>query len=198
MTYLYIYRLTSDTGLAPCAEDGLLTLSVCKGGKKRGDKIIHSGLRHFIGSGNCGADYKKDKIYILGTYKNDLLYIARVTDVMTMTEYFSDRSSGRTDDIYSVIDGKLARNRKLRKEKIHTEPDRIDKDLAGEYVLLSDEYMYLGKDAVHVDLLDEYNPKFQETKTYTEKEADRIISECLKYDDKKEHEPHEPFKKGGC
>lgn len=33
MTYLKMYRLTSDTGLAPCAENGLLSLACCKGGQ---------------------------------------------------------------------------------------------------------------------------------------------------------------------
>ena len=33
MTYLYIYRLTSDTGLAPCVDNGLLSLACCKGGQ---------------------------------------------------------------------------------------------------------------------------------------------------------------------
>ena len=46
MTYLYIYRLTSDTGLAPCVDNGLLSLACCKGGQIRNDKAIHAGLRY--------------------------------------------------------------------------------------------------------------------------------------------------------
>ena len=45
MTHVYVYRLTSDTGLAPCAENGLFSLAVCKGGQIRGQEIIHTGLR---------------------------------------------------------------------------------------------------------------------------------------------------------
>ncbi len=198
MVYLFVYRLTADTGLAPCAENGLLSLAVCKGGQKRGDKIVHTGLRYRIGSGSCGADYKTDKVYILGTYKNDLLYIARVTNVLPMTEYFSGISNGRTDNIYSVRDGKLTRNNQLRKEGIHTEADRIEKDIAGEYVLLSNEFVYLGRDAVHVDILDKYNPRAQELKTYTGDVAENIIEECLKAEDGNNHIPHEPFARGGC
>ena len=46
MTYLYIYRLTSDTGLAPCVDNGLLSLACCKGGQIRNGKAIHAGLRY--------------------------------------------------------------------------------------------------------------------------------------------------------
>ena len=35
MTGLYIYRLTDDSGFAPCVENGLLSLVCCKGGPIR-------------------------------------------------------------------------------------------------------------------------------------------------------------------
>lgn len=138
-------------------------------------------------------------MYILGTYENKLLYIARVTDVVTMKEYFSEMSKGRTDDIYDVKDGKLVRNKNLRNENVHTDEERKQKDFAGEYVILSDEFVYLGKDAASVDIVAEYNPKFQETKTYEGELAEQIVLECFKYSDGKVHTPTTPFKKhGGC
>ena len=133
MVCVYVYRLTSDTGLAPCAEDGLLSLAVCKGGQMRGNKIVNTGLRYWVGS-KKDVDYTKDDVYILGTFENRLLYLAKVTKVVTMMEYFDGISKGRTDDIYSVINGNLTRNGNLRKESIHTETERIAKDFAGEYV----------------------------------------------------------------
>ena len=50
MTRLFMYRLSDDTGLAPCVQDGLLSLAVCKGGQIRNGKSINTGLRYWIGS----------------------------------------------------------------------------------------------------------------------------------------------------
>ncbi len=198
MTYLYVYRLTSDTGLAPCVDNGLLSLAVCKGGKMRGDKIIHTGLRHRIGV-KRDADYEKDKVYILGTYENNVLYLARVTNVVTMTDYFSKMSKGRIDDIYDVVKGDLVRNKNLRKEDVHTEPTRRIKDFAGEFVILSDDFTYLGRDAVFSPLVDQYNARFQETKLYSGAIAEKIVKECKKLSDGGKHMPHKPYgKNGGC
>ncbi len=70
MTYLFMYRLAVDTGLAPCVDNGLLSLACCKGGQIRNGKPINTGLRYRIGNKN-ECDYTKDDVYILGTYKNN-------------------------------------------------------------------------------------------------------------------------------
>ncbi len=198
MTYLYIYRMTDDTGFAPCVDNDLLTLACCKGGQIREGKIINTGLRYKIGSKKNGVDYSTDNVYILGTYKDKLLYVARVTDVVTMEEYYSGMSKGRTDDIYSLKKNVLVRNDKLRKQNVHTDEGRIIRDIAGKYVLISEDFVYLGKDAVRVNLV-EKNARFQETKTYTGDTAEEIVKECFKYRDGKKHEPTKPLKKnGGC
>ncbi len=199
MDYVFIYRLTSDTGLAPCVKDGLLSLACCKGGQIRNGKIIKTGLRYRIGVNRDNFDYNVDNVYLLGTYNNKLLYLARVTDILTMKEYYCGLSKGRTDDIYRVKTGHLERNNWLKNLDVHTEPGRIIRDLAGEYVVLSEDYIYLGKDAMHIDILDKYNARYQETKLYKGKDAIMIIAECRKYNDGINHEPNSPFKKnGGC
>lgn len=198
MTYLFIYRMTSDTGLAPCVDNNLLSLACCKGGQVRNGKPIKTGLRYRIGS-KRESDYEKDDVHILGIYKNKVLYLARVTEVMPMTEYYLEKSKGRTDDIYRVVNGKLERNNKLR--NIHTKSSGEDKrDIAGEYVLLSDDFIYLGSDAVAVKSIEEYYPKFRETKIYSGEEAKHIIDVCKQSDDKKKHKPTKPLgaKCGGC
>lgn len=124
MTCLYIYRMTDDSGFAPCAENGVLSLACCKGGQIRNGKVINTGLRHRIGA-HREADYKAHDVYILGTYKNKMLYLARVTNVVTMEEYFNGMSKGRTDDIYSLVKGELVRNKKLWDKGVHTAPERI-------------------------------------------------------------------------
>ena len=116
-----------------------------------------------------------------------------------MMEYFDGISKGRTDDIYSVVNGNLTRNGNLRKESIHTEPERIAKDFAGEYVLLSDDFIYLGQDAVQNDVVSTYTARFQETKRFEGEIAELLVTECRKYSDGKKHIPNSPFKKnGGC
>lgn len=198
MTCLYIYRLTDDAGFAPCAENGLLSLACCKGGQIRKGKVINTGLRHRIGT-HREANYETDDVYILGIYKNKMLYLAKVTNVVTMEEYFDGMSKGRTDDIYSLVNGELVRNNKLKDKKVHTEPNRIRKDIAGKYVVLSNDYIYLGRDAVSIDKIAKYYPHFQETKKYFGEEAQEIIAECRKYWDGNKHIPTKPvYKRGGC
>ena len=197
MAYVYIYRLTSDTGFAPCVEGNLLTLACCKGGQMRGDKVINTGLRYRIGT-KKDAKWDEEDVYIVGTYKDKFLYLARVTKVITMEEYYSGFSKGRMDDIYSFKNGGLVRNNNLRNHCVHIEPDRVTKDLAGKYVIISTEYIYLGEDAVYDDIIAKYNPKFQETKKYVGKDADIIIDACKKYKTNGVHNPHEPYKKKGC
>ena len=198
MTCLYIYRMTDDSGFAPCVEKELLSLACCKGGQIRNGKIVNTGLRHRIGI-HREVNYATDDVYILGVYKNKMLYFAKVTNVVMMEEYFGGMSKGRTDDIYSLVRGKLIRNQNLRNEDVHTEPDRVVKDLAGKYVVLSDDYIYLGEDAVVIDGITQYYPNFQETKVYTDELAQKIVNECMKYRDNKEHAPTAPiYKKGKC
>lgn len=200
MTYLYIYRLTSDTGLAPCVDKGLLSLACCKGGQIRNGKAIHTGLRYRVGAMRDGADYRTDDIFLLGTHKNKFLYLAKVTNIVTMTEYFSKMSEGRTDGIYSFVGGKLVRNHHLWNEGVHVDEKQNIRDIAGVYVLLSEDFIYLGKDAVFDDMVDKYNARFRETKLYKGEVAELIVEECQKYRDGKKHLPTKPLKNrcGGC
>ncbi len=192
MTYLYMYRLAHDSGFAPCVDNGLFTLACCKGGQIRNGKPCKAGLRYNIGS-KKKCDYTKDDVYILGIYKSMFLYLAKITDVKTMREYYSGLSKGRKDDIYIFTSGKLQRNSRFRDKKIHTEKLEIERDLAGEYVLFSDDFIYLGEDACPIELVNEYAPKHQETKVYNDDLANIIIAECCKSDKNTTHKPHYPL-----
>ena len=76
MTYVFIFRMTSDTGFAPCVDNDLLTLACCKGGQIRNGKPCKTGLRYHIGSKRNGINYLQDKVYIIGTYRDKFLYMA--------------------------------------------------------------------------------------------------------------------------
>lgn len=191
MTILFMYRLSDDTGLAPCIHDGLLSLAVCKGGQIRNGKIINTGLRYWIGS-RFHTEYKNDKVYILGTYHNKFLYLAKITEVLLMEEYYQGRSVNRNDNLYSYKCGDLLRNKHLYKEGIHTQ-EQVLRDKAGKYVLLSDNYIYLGKEAIYNKTIIESGAINRETKKYTDKVAEKIIEECEKYRDNKIHLPNNPL-----
>ena len=200
--FVYVYRLSVDTGFAPCVEDDLLTLACCKGGQLRKGKPCYTGLRYWIGS-KKHCDFEKDDVYVLGTYKDKFLYFAKIDEVMEMTEYFSSTTK-RTDMIYRVENGELVRNKMWREEKVHIDKEQNERDKAGKYVLLSRNYIYLGKDAVETETVSKYNAKGQETLIYDGETARGIIRNCLKLSNNEEHDPNNPLKKkcggkkGGC
>jgi len=86
MAKVYIYKLTSDDGGAPCVSKGVLSLAICKpkirSVAKRGDIIL----------GVAGNRLYQD---------NCLVYIARVTKNLDGRKYFSkSRYAARPDCIY--------------------------------------------------------------------------------------------------
>lgn len=195
-TVLYLYRMVVDSNLAPCVDNGTLTLACCKGGRISKTGIaISTGIRYWIGE-KTHADFTKDDVYIAGIFKDKLIYIARITHVETMAEYYqSDFSDGRLDSIYSLRNGKLYRNNRLRKFGIHCDEKQIMRDIAGKHVLRSDSFLYLGKDAVIIDHLKLIAPKRQEIKRLSGLEAEVIIRECNKYQDDLAHNPTHPINK---
>ncbi|MEE0913459.1 MAG: hypothetical protein U0L76_02605 [Ruminococcus sp.] len=201
-TFLFIYRMTADSGLAPCVDKDkddkkLLTLSCCKGGRKDNTK---TGIRYWLGSGqkgNLSFNCETDSVYILGTYKNDFLYLAKIEKAIEMKEYYSNEQyKKRLDIIYDVDGDKLKRNQRLRKENIHTDNDQIKRDIAGTFVLLSQDFIYLGKDRISFseNLLSKM-PKNREVKVYTNEDANEIITWCIEKDDNKNHKTTDPLKR---
>lgn len=200
-TIVFAYRMTADSGLAPCIDNDtndkkILTLACCKGGRRDG---TNTGIRYWIGKGklrDIDLDCKNNNIYILGTYKNDFLYLAKINETMTMQEYYSCKAfSQRTDKIYDVVDGKLKRNNKLRKQNIHIDKEQQTRDIAGKYVLLSHNFIYLGKDRKPLDHFKHKLPVRQEIKMYFDEEAQEIVNWCKQQNDGKSHIPTDPLKR---
>ena len=140
-TVLYVYAMTNDSGFAPCVAEGLLTLACCKGGKKGGMRL--SAAKHF----KAGND-----VWVLGVCGKSLadrygktayapVYLARITAVTEMTEYYKDdKYRGRIDGrAYELRDGALA----ATDDNPHGKDDR-EKDIGGKYVLLSSNFTYWG------------------------------------------------------
>ena len=108
-TVLYVYAMTNDSGFAPCVAEGLLTLACCKGGKKGGMRL--SAAKHFKNN---------DDVWVLGVCGKRLankygktayspVYLARITNVTEMTEYYTNtKYSGRADaKAYELKNGKF-------------------------------------------------------------------------------------------
>lgn len=137
MTSLYVYVMTSDSGFAPCIYGGLLTLACCK---KRTRRMA---ARDY---------YNKNEVWVLGVCGKGLskgtnraykpIYLAKVTDVKKMVDYYSTNEYEERVDhtAYKVLDnGKL----KATENNPHTEKNQ-QKDIEGEFVLFSDNFVYWG------------------------------------------------------
>jgi hypothetical protein len=156
-TTIYAYRLTVDSGGAPCTRDlsdrptGLLTLACCKGGWIREDgREVRTGMRHTIGEKHTAEiSSGAADIYVMGIYKTELLYFARITEVLRMEDYYApdSRFGNRLDSIYRFADGKFTRNDNNPEFHPKDETCLHKKDWLGEYVLLSDCFAYFGRES---------------------------------------------------
>ncbi|GAB3727091.1 hypothetical protein GCM10028862_03190 [Luteimonas pelagia] len=158
---IYVYKLTSDNGGAPCIHKDKLSLAICKPkirtSAQTGDWILGFG-------GKSVAELK-----------NKLIYIARVSSVIKDGEYYRDeRYADRPDCIYEERAGRFAYR---HGKKFHSEED-IAHDIgeAPEYdravTLLSDTFVYLGGEADESSIA-----------------AVRDIYESLPRDYRKNHDP---------
>lgn len=134
---IFRYRLTDDTGFAPCVDNDLFTLACCK-----------THLRKFIGlfRKKVNNDYE---LYVSGAYAEKLLFFARITEVIEMKEYYkSEKYSGRKDYIYEYAEDEDS-NLKWKDTGygLHIAKKDQNHDIAGDYVLISDEFVYYGKEA---------------------------------------------------
>jgi hypothetical protein len=130
---MYFYKLTADNGGAPCVQDGLLSLAICKPmirvKAKRGDVIF--------GFAANSLDPN-----------NPLIYIARISDNISKGAYYREHKFTRRGDcIYRWRKGHFERRKDA---KYHVDERHLAHDLgmAPDYnranVLLSDDFRYFG------------------------------------------------------
>lgn len=92
MSKIYIYKMTSDDGGAPCVRNGVLTLAICK-----------PGIRSVARQSDTILGFAGNELYA----DNCLVYAAEVTHHLDARKYFSEsRYASRPDCIYSW-DGRL-------------------------------------------------------------------------------------------
>ena len=215
---IFTYRLTHDTGFAPCVDNGLLTLACCKGGTEN----VKKGLRYFIGRFFEENLQKNIEVYISGLYAGKLLYIAKIDKVIPMTEYFSEKEDeDRIDQIYRLDGEKLKRDASKLKG-IHDDEHSQKCDENGKYVLISKEFVYFGNKAIELNesILCHYpknrgqNPSGQHSRTPADVLTDKNKSDSAElykklqklikekgytFTNGKVSEPHNPIKNSsGC
>lgn len=133
MPRIYVYKLTTDDGGAPCIAKGLLSLCICK-------PRIRSTAR------------KED--FLIGVAANSLdphnhlIYVARITDKKTSGAYFREpQYRDRADCIYAWRDGGYVERAGAR---YHGSPNDLKHDLgpppdyARANTLLSRDFRYFG------------------------------------------------------
>jgi hypothetical protein len=130
---IYFYKLTTDDGGAPCVQDGLLSLAICK-----------PMIRGTAEVGNMIFGFAAKSLHA----DNRLLYVARVTDKAPSGDYYTTAKFARREDCIYERRG----NRFLwRQGALHHGPTHLAHDL-GEHpyyakatVLLSEDFRYFGK-----------------------------------------------------
>jgi hypothetical protein len=108
---VYIYKMTTDDGGAPCVYDGVWSLAICK-------PAIRSTARH----GNVILGFAGKDLY----ENNSLIYVAEVTRHLDGRKYFRDAYSKRPDCIYEWHRGGFERR---PDSKFHSAPSNLAHDL---------------------------------------------------------------------
>lgn len=147
MPALYTYCLPDDTGAAPNPFWGICTLVICK-------PKIRSAAK--VGDWVVGTGPVKSPI---GSLEGAVVYAMKVTEKMTMLEYdnFTKKQLPQKIPDFDIPDKRLRvgdsiydfsynpNHPKLRKS-VHCE-NEIERDLGGQYALISKHFFYFGDKA---------------------------------------------------
>lgn len=159
MATIYLYRLTYFGGTAPCYDNNELTLSICKRDMRRviGRRIKEDGEKDIWIAGVLGTGLSKEGTFqTTGLDVGDLIYIARVDDVVEFHEYFT-KANKRKDCIYEpCADSELQSAGYCFSHKskcdVHEAYDLQERDWDvkhknhRKYVLKSNTYRFLDKE----------------------------------------------------
>ena len=136
MPRIYLYKLTTDVGQAPCVQDGLLTLAICK-----------PMIRTTAQVGDLIFGFAADRMsFPSRTTDNHLIYIARVDEIFGRDYYGSAEFADRMDCVYEPAGEAFAGVR----ARCHG-PEHLVHDLGDgpayrrAVVLASRDFRYFGK-----------------------------------------------------
>ena len=128
--------MTNDSGCAPNPYYGFCSLALCKNLIRKHAKIND----YIIGFGSK----------TLGSF-NKIIYIMKVTDKMSYDNYnkFCKQNNKKKIKYGDCIYYKVKNTFKQRKN-IHHHNECIIHDTKSPYVLISDDYLYFGKNAIDI------------------------------------------------
>lgn len=148
MTQLFCYKLKNDTGFAPNPFWGVLSLANCKPRIRR-HKKPGQWIAGFSSKALCGDPTGSER----------LIYLMEVTRKITFPEYFhapeyecKKPNLSRRECIYRAGDN-IYRPSSIHPRGFEQLPNcnhskrDITKDLSGRFILLSDNFVYLGVEA---------------------------------------------------
>jgi hypothetical protein len=150
--YLFSYKLEHDSGFAPNPFGGVLTLATCKPCIRKSKKI-----------GDWIAGFTSKKLNGAEVGSEKLIYLMRVTTKISIGDYFNDpkykdkipnKNSKKCwvgDNIYrpKISMPSSYRDYELIQNSSHDDSD-IKKDISGQYVLISNEFYYFGRNALEI------------------------------------------------
>jgi len=116
-------------------------------------------MRHFIGKQHQSeiADGATD-VYVMGIYEKKLLYFAKLTEVLSMEDYYAPQSryKNRHDYIYEISADPPKRNNNNPAFHPKEDTEQHMRDWLGKYALVSNCFAYFGKEAppIPIDFLD--------------------------------------------
>jgi hypothetical protein len=127
---IFVYKMTTDNGGAPCVFNNLLSLALCK------PKIRKTAEPESLIFGFGGKNYQER-----------LIYVACVTRKLEGPTYYRESEySSRPDCIYRVECGKAVRKASA---VYHADSDQRQKDVGlhfeNAFVLLSNDFRYFGR-----------------------------------------------------
>ena len=126
---IWSYVVTHDGGTAPCVDNNLLSLCICK-------PVIRRGA--VIGDWIIGFARKE-------VGENLIVYIAEVTEKILMEEYFIDPEV-RQDKIYNFVDNEFIHYG----GPIHNSPKNWKTDISGIHCLISKNFWYFGEEPLPI------------------------------------------------
>jgi len=152
-SFLYAYSITRDFGFAPNPFHGVCTLATCKPDIRSsatvGDWVLG------IGGGNIRGASRK------------CILLMKVTKKISFQEYWSDlvysikkplRNGSRVRMLGDNIYHREANGKWVQEDSHHSQPDgtinqvNLARDTKSDNVLISDFFLYFGKEAISIDL----------------------------------------------
>jgi len=147
---IYIYKMTTDNGGAPCVSDGILSLAICKS-QIRSTCEPRNWLVGFGGRSTIGER---------------LIYIAKITQKLSDGRYYRNAQYHSRPDCIYRWDNVNSKYYWEKGKKYHQNGNQLEDDLGKEInnydkanTLLSNSFIYLGKGGT-----DAYKKKYKEIK----------------------------------